>query len=252
MKVSIITASYNSAAKIQDTINSVAAQDYPNIEYIIIDGGSVDGTLDIIKQNESKISHYLSEKDKGIYDALNKGIRIASGDIIGFLNSDDVYDNNHIVSDIVNTLTQNQADIIFGDITYHSDKEGKRKMIRYWKSNNFNHKSLKYGWMPAHPSLYCTKEVYNSCGFYDDSFMIAADYDFMLRLFNCTNYKKIYLPQVIVNMDTGGISNNSLKNILQKSKEDYRAIRKNNIGGFYTVFFKNFRKIMQFLKPVTK
>ena len=250
MKVSIITATYNSGKTIQRAIDSIASQDYNNIEYIIIDGGSTDNTLQIISENQDKISKFVSEKDKGIYDALNKGIRLAGGEIIGFLNSDDVYNNKYIVSKIVNSFEKKKADIVYGDLVYQSKDINNEKTIRYWKSNIFNLDYLKYGWMPPHPTLYCTKEVYDRYGLYDDNFKISADYEFILRVFKEPSLVKTYIPNVLVRMDMGGISNNSLMNIYRKSKEDYNAIKRNDIGGFFTLLCKNFRKLKQFTKKI--
>ena len=252
MKVTIITATFNSEAKLQCSIDSVASQDYKNIEHIIVDGGSTDGTLEIIARNKEKIAHFISEKDNGIYDALNKGIKCCSGDIIGFLNSDDVYDNTHVVSLIVENFIEKHADVIYGNLIYLTKGRDKQKPFRHWESNDFSPNSLKYGWMPPHPTMYCTKEVYEICGLYNDSFRISADYDYILRVFGRPEFRKHHIPEVLVNMDIGGISNKSLKNIIRKSKEDYQAIKQNKIGGFQTVLFKNLRKLKQFTRVVAK
>jgi glycosyltransferase involved in cell wall biosynthesis len=248
MKVSIITASYNSERSIQKTIDSVACQDYKDIEYIIIDGGSTDKTLSIIKKNSTVISAFISEKDTGIYNALNKGIKMATGDIIGFLNSDDVYAGKDIVSKIADSFLNNNADIVYGNLIYQFGEHSYKKTIRYWKSNAFVSNSLIYGWMPPHPTLYCKKSIYETYGCYNENYKISADYEFILRVFSKSNIKKIFLPEIMVKMEIGGISNRSLKNILHKTTEDYRAIKSNNVGGILTVFFKNIRKFNQFNK----
>lgn len=248
MKVSIITATYNSEKTIQRTINSVIHQDYENIEHIVIDGGSTDNTLKIIQKHKDSISMFVTEKDNGIYDALNKGIKLATGDIIGFLNSDDVYYNKHVISKIVNIFEKKKTDLIYGNLVYQTKENSSNKIIRYWKSNTFENSYLKYGWMPPHPTLYCTKEVYNKYGLYNDSYKIAADYDFILRVFKETALIKTYIPTVLVKMDIGGISNKSLVNIYKKTIEDYKAIKKNRIGGIVTLLFKNFRKLNQFTR----
>jgi len=248
MKVSIITATFNSEKSIQRTIDSVAGQDYKNIEHIIIDGGSTDMTISIIQSNSNLISTFISEKDKGIYDALNKGIKLATGDIIGFLNSDDVFTNMHVISKVANCFQVKGCDVLYGNLIYQSKDDTNRKTIRYWKSNKFHPDCLKYGWMPPHPTVYCKKEVYNQYGQYDEKFKISADYDYILRIFKEPVIKKTYLPVVMVKMDVGGISNGSAKGIFKKSREDYMAIRQNNAGGFYTIIFKNLRKIIQFNK----
>ena len=246
MKVSIITATYNSAKSIQRTIDSVKAQDYYDIEHIIVDGASTDTTLSIIRSNASSIAKFVSEKDNGIYNALNKGINLATGDIIGFLNSDDVFTNKHVISRIVNCFNVKKADVIYGNLVYQSKNDANKKVLRYWRSNVYNPGCLWYGWMPPHPTLYCKKEVYEQWGVFDDKFEIAADYDFILRIFQQPTVMKAYLPTLMIKMDVGGISNKSLKNLIRKSTEDFKAIKRNNIGGILTLFFKNLRKINQF------
>jgi glycosyltransferase len=246
MKVSIITATFNSEKSIQRTIDSVASQDYAHIEHIIIDGGSTDNTINIIKKNNNKISNFISEKDNGIYAALNKGIKMATGNIIGFLNSDDIYTNKHVISRIVNCFNIKKTDLVYGNLVYQSKDEQNKKTVRYWRSNVYNPGCLSYGWMPPHPTLYCKREVYEKWGLYNENFRISSDYEFILRVFKQPTVSKAFLPTIMVKMDVGGISNNSLKNIILKTKEDYKAIKLNNIGGISTVLFKNLRKISQF------
>ena len=246
MKVSIITATFNSDQNIQRTIDSVAGQDYTDIEHIIIDGGSTDNTLQIIASNKHKISAFITEKDKGIYDALNKGIRLATGDVIGFLNSDDVFTNKHVISRVVNCLKIKKSDVIYGNLVYQSKEEENKKTIRYWRSNVYSPGCLKWGWMPPHPTVYCKREIYQKWGLYDDKFKISADYDFILRIFKEPSVSKSFLPTIMVKMDVGGASNKSVKNILQKSFEDFKAIHRNGTGNILTLFFKNIRKLNQF------
>lgn len=246
MKVSIITATYNSSKLLKRTLNSVQNQDYDNIEHIIIDGGSTDGTIEILNNHKQQISILISEKDSGIYDALNKGLKLATGDIIGFLNSDDYFASIHSVSSVVNAFKTENADVVYGDLLYQADVDAKVKTIRYWKSNPFNPNSLKFGWMPPHPTVYCKREVYETYGHFNSTMNISADYDFILRIFKLPNITKTYIPKVIVNMQIGGTSNDSIKNLFVKTKEDYMAARANNCGGFTSVFFKNIRKIKQF------
>jgi len=247
MKVSIITATFNSEKNIQRTIDSIVNQDYHDIEHIIIDGGSTDDTLKILKENKTRISKYISEKDKGIYDALNKGIKLATGDIIGFLNSDDVFTNKHVISRIVNCFKTNKTDLVYGNLVYRSKKDNtNKKTIRYWRSNVYSPGCLKWGWMPPHPTLYCKREVYKDWGLYDETYKIAADYDFILRVFKQPSVSKSFLPTIMVKMDIGGTSNKSFKNMIRKSTEDFKAIHRNKTGNLFTVFFKNFRKLNQF------
>jgi glycosyltransferase len=248
MKVTIITATHNSGESLLKCIESIKSQDYKNIEHIVVDGGSTDNTLEIIKSNRNTITAYVSEKDSGIYEALNKGLRLSSGDIIGFLNSDDVLADNTTISQIVKAFETTACDVLYGDLLYKSKRngDGNTKTIRYWRSNDFKEKSLKYGWMPPHPTLYCRKEIYDNLGFYEEKYRIASDYDYILRVFKNKHLKKLYLPITIVEMDMGGISNNSLRNIINKSSEDYQIIKKNHVGGFYTLIGKVTRKIFQF------
>ena len=248
MKVSIITATYNSAASITASLNSVFSQDYKDIECIIIDGASKDDTLPIIESYQRAYTNIklVSEPDMGIYDALNKGIAIATGDLIGFVHSDDILASPHIISELVLALKKTQASGVYGDLQYVS-KLDTSKVIRYWKSGVFSKFLLKKGWMPPHPALFLKKEVYQKHGSFNLNYNIAADYDFMLRILKDNALEFIYLPKVIVKMRLGGASNKSLKNIIQKTKEDYRAITSNKIGNWLTLILKNSSKIKQFL-----
>ena len=245
MKVSIITASFNSADTIIKTFESVKNQNYNDIEFIVVDGGSNDSTISIINENERYISKFISEKDYGIYDALNKGINLASGDIIGFIHSDDFLESNDVLKEIVSMISFKNLDGVYGDLQY-VDKYNTQKIKRNWKSCEFKTNLLKQGWMPPHPTLFLKKEVYEKHGLFDLSYRISADYDFILRIFNDLDLKFGYLPKVIIKMRIGGVSNRNLKNIIKKSREDYRAIRSNNIGNFLTLLRKNVSKIKQF------
>jgi glycosyltransferase len=245
MKVSIITATFNSEKSLQKTIDSVRSQDYKNIEYIIVDGGSTDATLNIINANQAVISKFISENDNGIYDALNKGIKLSTGDIIGFLNSDDILTDKNVVSRIIQTFLTKKSDVVYGDLLYVSNFGGE-KVIRFWKSNEFNYSQLRFGWMPPHPTVYCSRKVYEQCGTYDESYKISGDYDYLLRIFKKGDLIKSYLPVTMVKMGIGGVSNSSVSNIIRKSVEDFAALRKNEIGGVYTIFCKYARKTLQF------
>jgi len=247
MKLTIITATFNSAYGINKCMDSILHQDYKNIEYIIIDGQSKDLTLEIIseKQKTHPSIKLISESDQGIYDALNKGLSAASGDIIGFVHSDDFLESDNIIGDIVSMIKSENLDGVYGDLQY-VDKNNTKIVIRNWKSSEFNKSLLKKGWMPPHPTLFLKKEVYENHGLFDLSYKISADYDFILRVFNDSELKFGYLPKVITIMRVGGASNRSLKNIIRKTKEDYRAIRRNNIGNFTTLITKNTSKLKQF------
>ena len=248
MKVSIITATYNSAASIKNCLDSVVNQNYCDLEYIIVDGKSSDDTLNIVKDYQQKFPSIklISEKDCGIYDALNKGIQLATGDVVGFVHSDDLLANEHIVSDLVTQLQNEQLDGVYGDLQY-VDKFDLNKVIRLWKSCAFKPGLLKKGWMPAHPTFFLKKTVYEKHGLFDLTYKIAADYDFMLRVLKDNKLKFAYLPKVITKMRVGGASNRSLKNIIQKTKEDYKAIRSNQVGGILAIIRKNTSKIKQFI-----
>lgn len=245
MRVSIITVTYNSEKTLQRTIDSVINQDYKYIEHIIMDGGSADGTIEIINKNQAYIAKSISEKDSGIYEALNKGITLSTGDIIGILNSDDVFAGSNIISKVVECFERNNSDILYGNLKYVSKSQQENKTIRYWKSNAFNPKKLKYGWMPPHPTLFCKKEIFKRYGLYNESLKIASDYDFILRIFRHQDLRIDFLPIVMVKMTVGGKSNGTLKNICKKSYEDLKAIKANNVGGFYTLILKNLRKLGQ-------
>jgi glycosyltransferase involved in cell wall biosynthesis len=249
VKISIITATYNSDKTIESTIQSVLSQTYPNIEHVLIDGASKDNTLAIVQNYQ--INHpsirYISEPDKGIYDALNKGVQVASGDIVGFLHSDDYFENELVIEQIINTFQLQQCDGVYGDLRYVSS-ENTKKVIRYWKSRDFNSVLIKNGWMPAHPTLFLKKEVYEKHGLFDLDFKIAADYDFMLRILKDESLTFSYLPHVITNMRVGGASN-AFGNIALKMKEDLKALKKNKIKfPIRAIFLKNTSKFRQFFK----
>ena len=202
--------------------------------------------IEIIQNYSDKVSKIVSESDKGIYDGLNKGISLATGDVIAFLHSDDVYANETVISDIVNCFDNNTQGV-YGDLVY-TDKADVNKVFRYWKSCDFSLSLLSKGWMPPHPTLFLRREVYQKYGAFDISFKIAGDYDFMLRILK-DNIVVKYLPQVIYKMRVGGESNRSIKNILDKSKEDFRAMRKNEINNpFFALFYKNVSKIIQLVR----
>lgn len=244
MKISIITATYNNEETILDTISSVVSQTYINIEHIIIDGASKDKTLSLIKENSTKIVKLISEPDNGIYDALNKGIRNATGDVIVFLHADDIFAEKTIIENAVKLFQEQQTDSIYGDLQYVS-KQDTDKIIRYWKSGKFKLSKLKRGWMPPHPTFFVKKNIYNKFGKFDTNFRIAADYDIILRFLGKHKISTAYLPKVMIKMRIGGESNKSFKNIIKKMKEDVKALKKNKLGGWHTVFLKNIIKIPQ-------
>ncbi len=247
MKISIITATYNSQNFIESCIQSVLDQTYTDFELIIVDGLSTDNTLEIIRKfNDSRI-RLFSEKDNGIYFALNKGIDLATGDVVGFLHSDDFLVNNYVFQNIVNEFHTHKIDGIYSNLKYVSSLDS-IKIIRNWKSKSFNSINLKFGWMPPHPTLFLKKSIYDQIGGFNVQYKIAADYDFILRLFNSQKYNIKYLDTYISHMRTGGASNKSIKAILKKSSEDLSIISNYPLWGVLTLMFKNFRKITQFVK----
>ena len=246
MKVSIIVSVFNNKNTIATAINSIISQDYDDIECIVVDAGSIDGTIEIIKGFADRINTFISEPDKGIYDGLNKGILLATGDIIAFLHSDDVYENETVISDVV-AIFNDDIQGVYGDLVY-TNKADMRKVFRYWKSCDFSVSLLRIGWMPPHPTLFLRRKVYQKYDTFDISFKIAGDYDFMLRILK-DNIAVKYLPQVLYRMRVGGKSNRSIKSILFKSKEDLRAMRKNGIDKpFLTLFYKNISKVIQLIR----
>lgn len=248
MKVTIITATYNSEKFIELCLESVSSQNYSNIEHLIIDGGSKDNTLNLVghrAKNNSKIKIF-SEPDNGIYDALNKGILLSTGNLIGFLHSDDFFNSNNIISRVVQKIESDNLDGLYGDLNY-VNRTDTTKIIRKWKSIDFKSTLLNKGWMPAHPTLFLKKEVYQTHGLFDLSYTISADYDFMVRIFKDSRLNFGYLNEVFTNMRVGGVSNRSLKSIIIKMKEDYKVIRENNIGKINTLILKNISKINQLL-----
>lgn len=251
MKISIITTTYNSASTIEQTFRSVLAQGYDDLEYIVVDGASIDGTIDVIKAYEVLFGgrmRWISESDRGIYDAMNKGLLMCTGDVVGVLNSDDYYTSNDILATIADTFAADETlDAVYADV--HFIKEGKPdKCVRYYSSAIFSPWKLRFGYMPAHPSFYCRRTVYDACGLFSLDYKIAADYDMMVRMFYNKGIKAKYIKKDFVTMRTGGISTGSIKHRLLISKEDVKACRNN---GMYTnmafICVKYFTKIFEFL-----
>ncbi len=249
-KLSIITVAYNSQSTIRQTIESVLSQDYDNIEYIIIDGGSTDWTLDIVKNYKDKIGYFVSETDDGIYDAMNKGINAATGDIIGILNSDDFYPNNFVISNVVKTFLNRGCDAVYGDLVYVKQNDAS-KIVRYWQSGMYTIKKIKNGWMLPHPTFFVKKEMYERYGYYNTDLRSAADYEMILKLLYKRNINVFYIPMILVKMRMGGASNSSIMNRLRANKEDGLAWTKNQLNKpMFVRIKKPLQKIRQFfLKP---
>ncbi len=244
--ITIITATYNSAASLEDCIQSVLSQTYKEIEYIIIDNCSTDGTLDIAKSHSDEINRIISEPDKGIFDALNKGIKIASGEVIAFLHADDFYSNPGVIEQVMQKFQTTGVDSVYGDLQYVS-KNNPERIIRNWKAGEYSQKKLLNGWMPPHPAFFVRRRCYSAFGLFNTDFHISADYDLILRFFGKHKISTTYIPDVLVKMRLGGASNRSMINIFKKSAEDLKAIKQNGTGNFSTLILKNFRKIGQFL-----
>lgn len=248
MKISVITASWNSAATIEDTLRSVTSQDHPDIEYIIIDGGSTDGTLDIVERYRSRISQVVSGKDGGIYFALNKGISLATGEVIALLHSDDFYADNQVLSRVAACFEKNTCDSVYGDLQY-VDQEDTSKVTRTWISGEYVHGRFLKGWMPPHPAFFLRRSCYEKYGSFNTSFRTAADYELMLRMLHKHRVSTAYLPGVLVKMRTGGASNVTLKARIKANREDRRAWAVNELQpGLFTLIRKPLSKLGQFFK----
>ncbi len=246
MKISVITASYNSAATIADTLRSVAEQDHHDIEHIVIDGASRDNTMQIV-DGFNHVAIKFSEKDRGIYDAMNKGVQKASGDIIAILNSDDFYSSSKVLSEVARLFEDPAVQAVYGDLQY-VDQNDTSKIKRYWKAGKFAHQKFLYGWMPPHPSFFVRKEVYDKVGLFNTDLRTSADYELMLRILVKHRLQAAYLPMVLVKMREGGLSNSSFKHRLKANREDRLAWKLNGLRPyFFTLYLKPIRKIFQFI-----
>ena len=248
-KISIISVCYNSERTIRSTLESVENQKYKNIEHLIIDGGSTDKTISIIKEYPH-IKKVISESDEGIYDAMNKGIEIATGDIIGFLNSDDFYANNDVLSSVASTFDLNSSiDACYADLIY-TDQVNISKVIRYWKSNKFILGSFSKGWSPPHTTFFVYKSIYKRFGIFNLSYNIASDVELMMRFLEVNKINTEYVPEVWVKMRAGGTTNKNLKNIVTQNKEILHALKSHNLPVNWIVFliYKIFSRSTQFLK----
>jgi glycosyltransferase involved in cell wall biosynthesis len=252
MKVSIITVTFNSEKYLADCIHSVARQNYKNIEHIIIDGKSTDGTLQIIRQHSKHISYWISETDRGMYDAINKGLQVATGDIVGILNSDDMFASADAVRSIVDCFETTGTDTVYGNLVY-VDAANTRKINRYWKGLTYKRSRFRYGWMPAHPTFYMRRELLDRYGFYENHYFTAADFEFMARYLFLHKVSSQYIDAMLVKMRSGGISNMTLKSRFRANRRDFLAMKKNKIPFSFAVsILKPLIKIPQFHKPQTK
>lgn len=246
MLISVVTAVYNRASTIGQALDSIHAQTYRPLENIVQDGGSSDGTLDVVRDRGFDTTNLVSAPDKGIYDAINKGIARASGDVIGLMHSDDFFAHDRVLEKVAQAFEDPEVDGVYGDLDYVS-AENPDKVIRQWRSGAYDRARMRQGWMPPHPTVYLRRAVFDRWGMYDTSFRIAADYDAMLRYLWRGEIRMAYIPEVMVKMRVGGESNRSVERIVKKSREDYRALRANGVGGVGALLRKNTSKIGQFI-----
>jgi len=250
MKISIITACFNSADTIEDTIHSVGAQTFQHAEHIIIDGGSTDDTLEIVARHRNRLSVVVSEPDAGVYDAMNKGLRYASGDVIGFLNSDDVYADENVLDQIATAFRDAEIDACYADLIY-VERQNPQRVVRYWISRPFMPGLFKRGWMPPHPTFFVRRKIYEEFGGFDLKFRLQADFELTMRFLEIHKIRSVHIPKVVVRMRMGGLTNRSVLNVLRGNLEAYRACRKNGIK--VTPFFivwKVLSRLPQFFRGV--
>ena len=231
MRISVITATYNSGRTIGDTLESVLRQTYSDVELIVVDGASRDDTMDVVRRYEPRFGgrlHWTSEPDRGIYDAMNKGIARATGDVIGILNSDDFYTSDTVLERVAEAMARGDVDAVYGDIHYVRDGD-LRRCVRYYSSRPFRRWMMRLGFMPAHPSFYCRREVYERCGTFDTTYRVAADFENLLRLIYVNRIKTRYLPVDFVTMRTGGASTSGLSSHRQIMRDHLRALRSNGV-----------------------
>lgn len=249
MKVSIITAVFNGAETIKDCTKSIHTQTHPDIEHIIIDGGSTDGTIEIIKDHKDRICQFISEKDNGLYEAMNKGIRLAKGDLIGFLNADDTYYNEDVISEVTAFMQKDCLEALYGDLIY-IDRTNTNKVVRYWRPGRYKTGAFYHGWVPPHPTFFCRKEMFERFGYFNDKLKIAADFELMLRFIEKNKIKVGYLPKIIVKMRTGGKAN-VIRGIMKGNAEIIKSFRLNGLHISPKFFVqKPITKISQLFKKV--
>jgi len=231
---------------VADCLASVRAQAGVAVDHVVVDGASSDGTREILEGQREDFGAFVSERDGGIYEALNKGITLSGGAVVGFLHADDLFADSQVLARIQVAFADPSVQGVYGDLCYVS-KEDTSKLVRYWRAGEYTPARLRRGWMPPHPTLYVRREWYERIGSFNTGYRIAADYDFILRLFSHPEFKAAYIPEVLVTMRVGGASNRSLRNVARKSREDYRALRANGVGGLGTLTWKNVSKLGQFL-----
>ncbi len=247
--LTVVTAVYNNRIFIADALRSILAQDYPRLEVVVVDGGSTDGTLKVLEGFQGSIANLVSEPDRGVYDALNKGIAKATGDVVSFLHSDDVYDSSSVVSSVMQHFQDPRTDAAYGDLVY-VDRADAKRVIRTWRSSPFSRTDLYTGWMPPHPAFFMRRTRYHEWGAFDISFRIAGDYDALLRYLWTHRARCAYVGKTLVRMRMGGISNRSVSSLIRKSREDARALRKNGLPTFPAIVLKPLRKMCQYWKEL--
>jgi glycosyltransferase involved in cell wall biosynthesis len=245
VSISVVTATWNCVSTVGSCLDSFSAQSYLKKEHVLIDGASTDGTLEVLRARQSEFGFLLSEPDKGIYDALNKGVMNSSGDVVGFLHADDVYARADVLSRIADAFRDPSVCAVYGDLDYVK-KDNLDVVVRRWRTGEFNRQKLAWGWMPAHPTLYVRRDWYAKIGFFNTDLRISADYLSVLSFFRNPDFKSIYIPAVLVKMRLGGESNRSLGNLILKSKEDYFALKRTGVGGVGALAWKNLSKVTQF------
>ena len=245
MKISVITVCYNASETIDHCIKSVRSQNYPAIEHIIIDGGSTDGTMELLGQYRDQVARCVCEPDAGIYDAMNKGIRLATGDVVGCLNSDDFYADDRVISDVASVFNDCEIDCCYSDLEY-VDYRNTEKVVRHWKSRPFSRGLFKTGWHPPHPTFFARRDMYTKYGLFDLDLNISADYEIMLRFLERYGVKSYYIPRVLVKMRIGGISNRSLKQLFKANIQCCQAWKKNGFRiSLFTAIRKPLSKLLQ-------
>jgi glycosyltransferase len=245
LQISLVTAVKNRASTLGACLRSVREQDWKSVEHIVIDGGSTDGTLAVLAEHRGQLARLISEGDRGVYDALNKGIAAATGDVVGFMHADDEFASPRVLEQVARTFDDPAVDAVYGDLVYVSNSDPNR-IVRYWRAGSYDRAQLAHGWMPPHPTFYVRRDVYRRFGGFDTRYKIAADYENMLRILWGGRTHAAYIPEVLVRMRVGGISNR-LVNLLVKSREDYAALRGNGIGAVPALLLKNVTKLPQFV-----
>lgn len=247
MKLSIVTVCYNATDTIERCIKSVHDQDHPHLEHIVVDGASTDGTLGVVRRYQDEINRIISEPDKGIYDAMNKGLRLATGEVVGFLNADDYFAHDRVISNISHAMETHHAEAVYGDLDYVNGNDT-YKVVRRWRAGDYHKGAFREGWVPPHPTFYCRKEIYDRLGGFREDFQVAADFELMLRFIEKHKIKVHYLPEVFVKMRTGGTANRA-GGILLGNKEILRSFRLNDIRISPLFFlYKPIAKILQLLR----